>query len=286
MIDYIAVSTLVTDRIFSPEGVFLGSYPGGAGAYAFSGMRVWSKSSTLLTGVGADYMDLYGSWLKASFIQKPLLAVRSPNSPISNVRYSEDGTRTEIPEYGSDHYQSMEASSEEIVAAIRMHAPKGMYIFKEAIRSFWDPIFHEAENNSVKICWEINADSAKPEHLDAVRQIARECKMFSLNHEEGKQLFGTSDQGEIMQSLQGWNIPLVYFRVGKSGAFLITKEEILMSPSCDGVQVVDPTGAGNSSTAAVLTGFCEQLPISECGRRGSMSAARCIEQFGPPSTWE
>ena len=44
----------------------------------------------------------------------------------------------------------------------------------------------------------------------------------------------------------------------------------------------DPTGAGNSSTAAVLCGWCQGKAPAECGAMGAVSAARCIEQFGPP----
>ena len=58
--------------------------------------------------------------------------------------------------------------------------------------------------------------------------------------------------------------------------------EVLKIPPVSGVNVIDATGACNASSAAVLYGVCEGFAPFECGIMGSISAAFCIGQFGPP----
>ena len=42
MYDYIAVSTAVTDDLHLTDGTHIGVRLGGAGIYAFSGIRLWT----------------------------------------------------------------------------------------------------------------------------------------------------------------------------------------------------------------------------------------------------
>ena len=63
---------------------------------------------------------------------------------------------------------------------------------------------------------------------------------------------------------------------------MITPEEAVYVPSQTGVHVADPTGGGNSSSGAVLYGFCEGFSPEICGVMGSISAAMCISQYGVP----
>lgn len=99
-------------------------------------------------------------------------------------------------------------------------------------------------------------------------------------------LFGVDDEDEVIGRLRSWNLPIVYFRVGARGAWLITPDTVTFSPSCKNIRVVDATGAGNSSTAGVFLNRCEGVSLAECGRRGALSAACCIKQFGPPQKFE
>lgn len=63
---------------------------------------------------------------------------------------------------------------------------------------------------------------------------------------------------------------------------MITPDEVTEVPSVEGVCVTDPTGGGNSSSGAVLYGYCNQYTPKECGLIGSIAAAKCLEQYGVP----
>ena len=282
MADYLAISTAVTDRIYASDGSFKGEYLGGAGIYAFSGMRLWSASVNLVTGVGADFKKTHKDWIAGAFREEPFLMVKDAHTAVSLVRYHSDGEREETPLYGLDHYQRLEATPKEIAEAVAVSNPKGIYIFKGTGLGYWNSVFALKKLYGFAVCWEINASYAVPEREREVRETAQQCDMFSINRTEGMDLFQVRQEKDVINDLQAWKIPLVYYRVGKKGGYLITPDDVVFSPSCTNVQVVDPTGAGNASTAGLFLNWCEKLPLGECGERASDSAADCIKQFGPP----
>ena len=101
--EYAIVSTAVADHIRLSSGEDIGFRLGGAGIYAWSGVRLWSDSCRLITGVGADFSTLFGGWLRESGADTSGLIVKDARTAISNIRYFEDGERVETPEYGLMH---------------------------------------------------------------------------------------------------------------------------------------------------------------------------------------
>ena len=106
--------------------------------------------------------------------------------------------------------------------------------------------------------------------------------VFSINLTESRHMMAKDDMEEIIKEYQSFGIPLVFLRRGAAGAVMITPEEVTYVPSQKNVNVVDPTGGGNSSSGAVLYGFCEGFSPKICGTMGSISAAMCLGQYGVP----
>ena len=148
--------------------------------------------------------------------------------------------------------------------------------------SFWEEVLKLKNSSKAKVMWEIAADATYYENLGEVERIAKQMDAVSLNMTEAKNLFGTEDSQEIIHNLQSWNIELIFLRRGAKGAIMITPCEAIEVPSQPNVNVVDPTGGGNSSTGAVLCGLVEGYSPEACGKMGSISAAMCISQHGVP----
>lgn len=278
--DYVIVSTAVTDDLYLADGTHRGTQLGGAGVYALCGVRLWSDSAVLVTGVGEDFAALHGDWFRQNDCSVAGLLVKDPHTAVSAVRYRSDGERTETPPLGPEHYLRLEASPEELLPFYP--GAKGAYIFKDLRPGYWEKVLAGREKYGFPILWELNADAARPECLPRVREIAEACGLFSLNRTEAGALLGTADVNKITKALLGWNTRLIYLRLGSSGAAVLSGGRAIYIPCAPCVRVEDPTGAGNSSTAAVLYGWGEGLSPAECGVLGAISAARCIEQFGPP----
>lgn len=278
--DYIIVSTAVTDEVTEADGTKAGCFLGGAGIYALSGVRLWTKDAVIVTGIGEDFDIAYRTWFRDSGCREDGLLVKDAHTAISHVQYHEDGERTEHSEYGEEHYRHLEAQPEELEPFLTQ--AKGVYIFKDLPETYWKKIIMSRRKHRFRLMWEINAEAAVPERAGDVRKLAEHCDMLSLNRTEAMRLLQTKDLASVIDRLLTWKVSLIYLRAGEKGAYVLANGKVYRIPSEMHVQVKDPTGAGNSSTAAVMYGFCEGFTPEECGIMGSISAARVIEQYGPP----
>ena len=281
MSKYLIVSTAVTDEIHKKDSQEVQYALGGAGVYALAGGKVWSDDVSILTGVGEDFAALHFEWFKNNGLSTQNLIIKDPFTPKTIIQYEDEENRTETPFYGVDHYQKMAATVTEIAEAATSDTV-GMYVFKDHDETFWKEVFNLNKHKKLKIMWEINADSANFEFLNQVKSIVGNVDVFSINKNEAKSLFGENDLEVIIQRLKEWNINTVFLRVGSQGAYMVTKNSTVKISSVKDVNVVDVTGGGNSSSAGVLIGFCENRTLEEIGLMGSISAAICIEHEGVP----
>lgn len=282
--NYIIVSTIVTDDVTQADGTYSGRYLGGAGTYALAGIRLWTKDAVIVTGIGEDFHDSYRAWFKRNSCSQEGLLVKDHHTAISNVFYQEDGERQETPEYGKEHYWKLEAKAEELTPFFEN--AKGVYIFKDLQKKFWEQVIADRKKYGFSLMWELNAEITVPEKLQEVRRLAKHCDLISLNKTEAQHLLESKNLEEVINQLLSWKVPMIYLRVGKDGAYVLAEGKAFHVPTERDVNVVDATGAGNSSTAAVLYGYCEGASPIQCGIMGSISAARCIEQYGPPELTE
>ena len=277
--EYVVVSTAVMDDMTLADGTYMGKLLGGAGIYALCGAKLWTDQVILVTGTGQDLYDRHKSWFEKNQLSTEGITIKSEYSPISILQYQENGERTETPLYGAEHYQWMEAVPREIEPHCR--DAKGVYIFKGTDSGYWNEILDLKKQYGFRILWELNGDYACPQYANAVRSIAEGIDVFSIHTAEAKRLFGC-EEAEAVERLRSMGVPLVYYRRGSKGAYMITSREIQDVPGVQNLAVIDSTGGGNSSSAGVLYGYCEGLGPKECGILGSISAASCITQYAVP----
>lgn len=278
---YIVASTAVTDEIHFADGKRVETVAGGAGVYALCGIKLWSDDVMLVTGVGADFPSIYGGWYKNNNISMDGFIEKDAKTPHTVIQYFADGEREEMPRYGAEHYKKIETVPEDLKPYFE--TASGIYIFKNSNPDFWKEIIKYKENSDSKVMWEIGCDATYPENYENVKKIARHMDIFSINLTESKHMMKKDNIEEIIKEYQDFQIPLVFLRRGAEGAIMITPDEAIIVPSQKNVKVVDPTGGGNSSSGAVLYGFCEGYSPLICGKMGSISAAMCISQYGVPN---
>lgn len=276
---YAVISAAVTDEIRFVAGMTK-IVPGGAGIYALCGIKLWDDDVEIVTGIGEDYDGLHGDWYRNNDISMNGLKIKDAKSPYTVIQYFEDGEREEAPKYGTEHFQKLETTPEEIKPYLEMK--DGVYIFKNSDGDFWNKVLEYKKGTKAKVLWEIAADATEHDNLESVKNIAKQVEAFSINMTEAKRLFATTDREEIIKELRSWGLELVFLRQGAKGAVMISPNEVVEVPSQPNVNVVDPTGGGNSSTGGVLCGLVEGYSPEICGIMGSISAAMCISQHGVP----
>jgi sugar/nucleoside kinase (ribokinase family) len=82
-----------------------------------------------------------------------------------------------------------------------------------------------------------------------VGDVLRHVAILKLNDEEAETLVGTADP----EALRSVGVPEVLLTLGSRGSFVITTEEIEHVPAREIAGPVDPTGAGDTFSAAYLT---------------------------------
>lgn len=278
--DYIIASVAVTDEIhfFNHSGIEQSA--GGAGIYAMAGIKVWNDNVRLVTGVGKDYMDDYGKWYRKNNLSMDGLIVKDEKTPHTVIEYFEDGERKETSLYGESHFRNMEVTPEELEPYF--NTAKGIYIFKNTDREFWGKVLPMHRGTKAKIMWEISSDAAASDKKSEVKAIAENLDVFSINKTEAFHLLDVNNVQDAIDEFKSWKTPFIFFRQGKQGAYLIAGSEAVLAESVKDLNVVDDTGGGNSSSGAVLCGYCEQKDLRTIGLMGSISAAICISQYGVP----
>lgn len=278
--NYVIASVAVTDEIKFANGEHLPKIAGGAGIYALCGAKLWDDDVILATGVGADYENLYGEWYKKNHLSMEGLIVKDEKNPHTVIQYFEDGEREETPLYGLEHFNKIEIQPEELEKYFK--TAKGIYIFKNSNEDFWKKIIAYKKNSESKVMWEIACDATYLDNKQVVKEIASHMDILSINLTESKALLGLEDLEEIIHEFQSWGIDLVFLRRGAKGSIMITPDSYVAVPAEKDAKIVDPTGGGNSSSGAVLCGFCEGQDMETCAKMGNLSAVMCLSQYGVP----
>lgn len=281
---YIVQSTAVWDTITVPQNEGVVNAPGGAGFYALAGMKVWDDDVLIVTGTGADYLRNFGNWYHRNAIKTDGLLTKDDKTPRTFVQYDALGERVEKASFGAEHYSKIEATPEEIEPFCKDCL--GMYIFKNTDPCYWSGILPIKVKYGFQISWEIAADAAVFECLPAVRRIAEQVEMFSINMTEAQNLLSVNKLDDMIRGFLKWNVSLIYLRMGSRGVCVIKDGEVTLVPSVQSLDVVDTTGGGNSSTGGAFIGFCRGYDPEVIGAMGNVSASFCIEQWGTPDVMD
>lgn len=278
---YIIGSSVETDEIHLPDGRVMPNMPGGAGFYALAGLRIWCADVGIAGGIGPGYMDRHRDWYIRNQVATGGLHVRFDTTPTTIVTYFPDGDRTDVPNVGLDVFRQLDPTPEEIEALCGPET-RGVYLFKHLDRTFLERMVAMKYQYGFKLMWEISEDAAIPENIPAFEQLLPEIDVFSINKKEALQLYATGSVEEAAGRLGAACPNWVFFRQGALGAYLLEGGRSHFCPSVPHAKVVDPTGGGNSSSAAVLYACCEGFDPKTAGVMGSVSASFIIAQYGPP----
>ena len=112
--------------------------------------------------------------------------------------------------------------------------------------------------------------------LEGVKEVISKSNIFLLNDEEAMQLTGITDMIEAGKAIQNMGPETVIIKLGGKGSLLIEKNECFHVPCVPGIDVYDPTGAGDSF-AGGLIGFISQNGFNN--KKDALIYASAIASF-------
>lgn len=107
------------------------------------------------------------------------------------------------------------------------------------------------------------------------------CDIFSPNLDEAMAITNTTNMEDVIGKLRN-KVPLTALKCDKNGSILIGRKEIVKVPSFN-VKCLDPTGAGDAFTAALIYGLARRLPLESVAQLANWFAAKVVTQIGPRS---
>lgn len=276
----LAFSNLIIDHIVEADGTSRAPMLGGAGLYAAAAMRMWWPHVALVAGVGKNLTTFANREFLSYDFDPQGFVVRDNHCIESRLVYFPDGTRTESPTFGHDHFDRLQLSIPDIAPELLPAA--GCYIFMGTSRKFWNGVDRHRAQLGLTM-WELDSVDARPDKLDEIASIAPLVDVLSLNIAEASSLLGASHEpASALMKLERLGFGRCILRLGADGAlasFDGRHAAVRPPPSA----VVDVTGGGNSFSGGFLAGLCRfpDDPVQAL-RCAAASAAEIIAQPGLP----
>ncbi|WP_028734385.1 carbohydrate kinase family protein [Rhizobium leguminosarum] len=276
----LVMSNIIVDDVWLADGAHRGLNLGGAAVWAAVGARFWWPSVAIVAGVGDDLAQVSSGLLRKHSLIPDGELVRAAHTIRSILRYQSDGSRTETPSFGADHFGKMQVAPDDIPT--QLLPAVATYVFRDLWPEFWES-FAACRADLGTTMWELQGDVAERRHWPAIRSILSSIDIFSLNIAEGQGLLGDGlSPGEIATALLAAGAKVVVLRMGGQGALIAAGEQrlIIRPPK---YAVVDVTGGGNSFCGGFLAGWaCKPGDLEHAARAAAASAALCIAQYGLP----
>jgi sugar/nucleoside kinase (ribokinase family) len=274
----VVLTNIIIDDVWLADGRHFPNTLGGAAVYAAVGAKLWWDEVGIVAGVGSDLADVTAGQLDTFGLRPDGYLVRGPNSIQSRLVYQPDGTRTETPYYGREHFEQLQFLPRDIPDTLLPAA--GTYIFRDLEPAFWADI-RKIRSSLGVVMWELQDDAAFPQHWQAIRDLLGLADLFSLNAAEACRLFNTTNPEQALDHLLAAGPSAVVLRMGAEGAIIALKNRrfrVIPPPA----EVVDVTGGGNAFTGGFLAGWISGFGYPETAARfAAAAAAHALGQYGP-----
>lgn len=107
------------------------------------------------------------------------------------------------------------------------------------------------------------------------------CDVFSPNLDEALAITNATNIDDVVNKLKS-KVPLTALKCGENGCILINEKNTIKVPVFK-TKCVDPTGAGDAFTAALIYGLAHELPLEATGQLANWFGAQVVTCIGPRS---
>jgi sugar/nucleoside kinase (ribokinase family) len=271
------LSNIIIDDLWFADGSNLPNTLGGAATYAAMAARLWWDEVAIVTGVGTDLEEVTKGKLAAFGLRDDGHLRRSPHTIQSRLVYRADGSRSETPAYGPEHFATLQVLPEDIPASLRPAA--GTYVFRDLDMPYWQSLARVRADLGT-VLWEIQDDGIAG-RWGEIAALMPLVDLFSCNMSEARSLFGDIAPAQMCDVILATGVKAVVLRMGSDGAVVATPaQRFRVTPPP--APVIDVTGGGNSFCGGFLAGWLLRPGDAEFAARcAAASAAHALGQFGP-----
>lgn len=282
------------DKPLNETALFSGPYPSGSSAIMISTVARMGHSCGIISGVGKDgFGECMLNRLKKDGVDVSKVLV-DPNSSTACafVAYDHEGDRRylfhwdETPATKAVMPDVTEPSLKEakyfhvMGCALTAKLSYGWEIVKTA-RAMKEQGTKISFDPNVRMEHLTNPEKSK-ESYEIIHAILDITSLFAPGLDELKLLTGIDDVEEaVKKCFENPNLEILMLKQGSKGSKIYTRDGQVIEQGLFRVEVVDPTGAGDTSVGAFLCALLEGKEIAECAEIAAAAGALNVAAFGP-----
>lgn len=276
------------DVPFDKTSDFVGPFPSGAPAIFADAVSRLGRSSGIIAGVGKDefgdcVMDkLDGDGVDTSRVKES----KDLSTGVAFVTYFSDGSRKFIYHMNNSAagiIEDRDVDKDYFEGATAVHINGSSLMMGKGMRRACYKAVEIADAEDMVVSFDPNT-RLELESLEKTREIVspifEAADVMTPNIGEILWLTGKKKEKKAAKSLLEEGIQIVAVKNGRRGCELYTEEEILNFPSFD-LEEVDPTGAGDAFSAAMVVGIIEGMPYEKLGIFANAAGGMAVTKKGP-----
>lgn len=278
--DYAVLGGILLNDVHYADGSVKEGLVGGGGLYALSGIRLWTDHVHFIGNIGRDFEEYIAPWWDGNHIPRKGLNVCHDHCTYHSVEYHPDGTYREgsIYDEGMRHDMYMVAHPEQMEPFAA--DLKGVSFVSAVNPTEFEKIGALRKKHRFSVMFELNTFYCHHKYLDDLLRCLEHVDIYSVNLPEAKALFQADTEEACIKRMLEIGKPC-FFRVGKKGSYVVMDGEALFVPVVVGEHDIDPTGCGNSSTAAAGYAFAEGYDPLMIGILANVASCMNAQQYGP-----
>lgn len=288
-IDVLTTTLIVDDLVFA-DGTTKMAVLGGGGAQTAFGASMYSKDIrvALVAGVGeSDCPEECVRWLTERGVNvRGLIPQRGMPTPRAWQITENDGRRTQVWRIDADEALYSMLRPRFATWPVEVRHPRACHFGLNPVRPDFDLVRDLRGAGVQLISVEPFTHATKPLSASSLKELVSMADVFSPNILEARSLFvegerlGAKDLIKAMAEAGGKTLCL---RMGEDGAIVYDAVMNIgySAPAC-AMNVVDPTGCGNSFCGGFLAALLETNDIKNGLVIGSAAASIMLEHVGVP----
>ncbi len=272
---YIVSGSNNVDRIIPFEDPTKISHAIGGGVnYALTAMSLFGEDILSVSYAGLDFDRYYGDWFRDNGFSSEGIVRAFEKTYRVDLVYQENGTYVTA---GTVREGSVYGRNTPNMDLLRpwLEGPelRGLHLLCHGNAVFFEQL-QQYRHKGIKIGYEMEV--AKKTYVDMTafaEEVVKLVDYFSVSITEAAEIWpGVRDERDALEIFAPMGCD-VFFRMGRKGAYMVSGGYAYYSPMVDEFGSIDPTGCGNSSTAAAFLSLCEGEGPMRAAQVGAVAAS-------------
>jgi len=286
------------DIPFDKPGDIVGPFPSGAPAIFIDTMAKLNTKCGFIGTVGNDeFADCIIRRLQRDNVDvSRIMKLDGVTTGTAFTAYFSNGSRKfiyHISDAAPGRFSPEHIEEEYIKSSRWLHISGNVLAFSDSAREAIIKATRVAAQNDIPISLDPNMrlEMMKKEEIETLlRPILEKTALFLPSKGEIECITGSEDEYQGAEELLNQGIQVVARKEGENGCTIFTKDERIHINAFDKVNVIDPTGCGDSFSAAFVYGFLQGWTFERIGffanavgsitatRRGAMEGIKSLEE--------